>query len=198
MLVTKKAINFTSEAINKKGKIIKFNLLENIKNKNAVLFFWPLDFTFVCPSEILALNNRFDEFQKRNTKIIGISIDSIYVHLAWRNTPIKKGGIGKIKFNMISDIKKEIQKLYKVELKEKGFSIRSTFIIDINGIIRHQSTNDLDLGRNIDEIIRLIDAINFNIENKLLCPAQWKPGMKAIIPNKEGICNYLKYNSNKI
>ncbi len=199
MLVTKKAPNFSSEAINSKGKIIKFNLIENIKNKNTVLFFWPLDFTFVCPSEILAINNRYKEFNKKNTQILGISTDSVYVHLAWRNTPIKKGGIGKIKFYMISDIKKEIQKTYNVELKEKGFSLRATFIIDKNGIIRHQSINDLNLGRNIDEILRLIDAINFNMKNKeLLCPAQWKPGKKTIIPNYEGICNYLKNNSKKI
>ncbi len=198
MLVTKIAPNFKADAVNKDNKIIKINFWELIKNKNTVLFFWPLDFTFVCPSEILAFNNRYTEFSKRKIKLIGISIDSVYTHIAWKNTPIEKGGIGKLKFNLISDIKRKIQKIYKVEYKDIGIPLRATFIIDKNKIIRHQSINDLPLGRNIDEIIRLIDAIDFNTKTKQVCPAQWISGNKGIKPNYKGICKFLKNNHNKI
>ncbi len=198
MLVSKIAPNFLAESINSKNEIKKINLWEKIENKNTILFFWPLDFTFVCPSEILALNNRYKEFSKRNVKLLGISIDSIYTHLAWKNTPINNGGIGKINFTIISDIKRKIQKLYKVKHKETGVSLRATFIIDKNKIIRHQSINDLPLGRNINEIIRLIDAINFVEEKKQVCPAQWNLGNKGIKPNYSGICKFLRKNYKKI
>ncbi len=194
MLINNKAPNFISEAISKNNKIIKkYNLKKKIKNKNCILFFWPLDFSFICPTEILSLNFKYKEFKKRNTKIIGISIDSIYTHLAWKKTKINEGGIGNIKFDMVSDIKKEIQKKYKVEYKN-SFSLRSTFLIDKKRIIRHLSINDLFIGRNIDEIIRLIDAINLYSEKKELCPAQWKENKKTIIPNDKSIKNYLKNN----
>ncbi len=195
MLVGKKAPNFISNAISPDGKIIeKYNFKENNKNYNKVLFFWPLNFTFVCPSEILAFNKRLNEFKIRNTIIIGVSIDSIYSHITWRNTPIEKGGIGKIKFTMISDINKEIQELYNVKHVNTGLSLRATFIIDKNNIIRHQSINDFFIGRNIKEILRIIDVINFHEKNGLVCPAQWKKGKKAIEPNIEGIKKYLQKN----
>ncbi len=194
MLIKKKAPNFIAQAISKKNKIINnYNLKKKIKNKNCILFFWPLDFSFVCPTEILSLNYRYKEFKKRNTKIIGISIDSIYTHLAWKKTPINKGGIGNINFDIVSDITKKIQKKYKVEYKN-SFSFRSTFIIDKKRIIRHLSINDLPLGRNIDEFLRIIDALNIYLEKKELCPAQWIKNKKTIMPNDKSIKNYLKNN----
>ncbi len=198
MLVNKIAPDFNAQGVNKKNKIIKINFWEKINNKNTVLFFWPLDFTFVCPSEILAFNNRYKEFSKRKVKLIGVSIDSVYTHIAWKNTPISNGGIGKLNFDIISDIKRKIQKIYKVEHKDTGTSLRATFIIDKNKIIRHQSINDLPLGRNIDEIIRLIDAINFNATSKKVCQAQWISGDEGITPNYKGICKFLKNNYKKI
>ncbi len=194
MLIKKKAPNFISKAISKNNKIIKnYNFKKKIKNKNCILFFWPLDFSFICPTEILSLNFKYKELKKKNTKIIGISIDSIYTHLAWKRTPINKGGIGNINFDIISDIEKKIQKKYKVGYKN-SFSLRSTFLIDKKRIIRHISINDLPIGRNINEIIRLIDAINLYSEKKELCPAQWKENKKTITPNNKSIKNYLKNN----
>ncbi len=199
MLINKKAPNFTSEAIiNGKDIIKNFNFIKQTKNKYTVLFFWPLDFTFVCPSEIISFQNRYNEFKKRETIIIGCSIDSIYSHLHWINTPIEKGGIGKINFPLVSDIKREIQKYYNVEHKKLGVSLRATFLIDKKSIIRHQSINDLPIGRNIDEIIRIIDALIFYEKNGLVCPAQWKPGKDAINPTKDGIIKYLKKNIKNI
>ncbi len=199
MLVTKKAPNFKAQAINKENKIINFNLKKYTKNNISVLFFWPLDFTFVCPSEIIAINNRYKEFKKRKTKIIGISIDSVYTHIAWKNTNINNGGIGKeINFIMVSDIKREIQKLYNVKSKKTGTSLRATFIIDKNRIIRHESINDFSIGRNIKEIIRIIDALKFISKNNYVCPAQWNNKKEYIVPSHEGICNFLKKNSKKI
>ncbi len=198
MLVTCKTPNFITKAINKYNEIIDFNLYKNTKNKNILLFFWPLDFTYICPSEILAINNRYNKFKKRNTKIIGISIDSIYTHLAWKKTPINKGGIGSIKFNILSDIEKKIQKIYKLKNKNLSIYLRTTIIIDCNKIIRYQSTNDLQIGRNIDEILRIIDAINFNKETKMICPAQWNKKKEGIKETHKSICNFLKKNYKKI
>ncbi len=193
-LITKKAPNFITQAVSKNNKIIEnFNFKKKIKNKNCILFFWPMDFTFICPSEILAFNYKYKEFKKRNTILIGSSIDSVYTHLAWKNTSIENGGIGNIKFNIISDITRKIQNLYKVEYNN-SFSLRATFLIDKNRIIRHISINDLPLGRNIDEILRLIDALNFYCEKKKLCPAQWNLNKKGINPTKEGLKKYFKYN----
>ncbi len=195
MLIKKKAPNFIAKSITPKNNIIKnFNFKKEIKNKNCLLFFWPLDFSFICPTEILSLNYKYKEFKKKNTKIIGISTDSVYTHLAWKNTPIEKGGIGNnIKFNLISDLNKEIQKLYKVNYKN-SYSLRATFLIDKKRVIKHISINDFHIGRNIDEILRLIDAINIYNSSKELCPAQWKINKNTIKPNNKSISNYLKNN----
>ncbi len=195
MLIKNKAPNFISKCVTPNNKILKnFNFKKIIKNKNCVLFFWPLDFSFICPTEILSLNFRYKEFKKRNTIILGVSTDSVYTHLAWKNTKIEKGGIGNnIKFHLISDINKNIQKLYKVNYKN-SYSLRATFIIDKKRIIKHISINDLHIGRNINEIIRLIDAINLYSLNKELCPAQWKTNKNTIKPNKKSISNFLKNN----
>ncbi len=198
MLVTLKAPNFKVKGLDINNKIINFNLYKNIKKKNIILFFWPLDFTYICPSEIISLNNRYNKFKEKNTKIIGISIDSIYTHIAWKNTSINKGGISKIKFIILSDIKRKIQKKYKINNKKFANSLRTTFILDTNKIIRYESTNDLQIGRNIDELLRIIDAINFNQKTKMICPAQWNNKKEGIKETYESTCNFLKKNYKKL
>jgi peroxiredoxin (alkyl hydroperoxide reductase subunit C) len=198
VLVTKPAPDFTAAAIMPNNDINEtFNLKKYIQGKIGVLFFYPLDFTFVCPSEIIAFNNRIEEFKKRNAEIVAISVDSKYAHLAWKNTPINSGGIGKIMFPMVSDITKSIAKDYDVLFGE-AVALRGTFIIDQEGIVRHQIVNDLPLGRNVDEAIRMIDALKFFQEHGEVCPAGWnsgKPGMKA---SSDGVASYLSENSNKL
>ncbi|QJC29015.1 peroxiredoxin [Enterobacteriaceae endosymbiont of Plateumaris rustica] len=199
VLVTKKAPDFNASAVLSNGSIIdNFNFIEFSKNKITVIFFWPLDFTFVCPSEIISFNNHYNDFNKRNVKILGISCDSQFTHSAWRNTPIQKGGIGKIKFVIVSDLKKEIQKKYGIEHPELSIALRASFLIDKKGIIRHQSINDLPFGRNINEIIRMIDALKHYEKYGEVCPAQWKKGKKSIIPTSIGISDYLTNNINEL
>ncbi|MCR3755067.1 MAG: alkyl hydroperoxide reductase, AhpC component [Candidatus Westeberhardia cardiocondylae] len=194
-LVTKKAPDFTAPAIMKNGEIIEnFNLKTFIKNKNAIIFFWPLNFTFVCPTEIIIFNKKYEKLKKRQTKIIGISCDSIYSHQTWRSLPLEKGGIGKIKYPIISDIKKNIINMYEIEHPEKGIALRASFIIDKHGIIRHETINDLQFGRNIDDIIRIIDAIQYYEKHGEVCPAQWKKGDKGIKQTQEDISKYLSEN----
>lgn len=192
--------NFISSAILPSGKIIEdFNLKNYLNNKHkALIFFWPQDFTFVCPTEIIAFNKRLKEFNSRNTKIIGISCDSVYVHNKWRNTEINKGGIGKIDYVMVSDFKKDIQKIYQVEHKELKVALRATFIIDENYIVRYQSINDLPIGRNINEYLRTLDALEFHKKSGKVCPAQWTKEKEGIVPNEEGIINYLTNNHDKL
>lgn len=197
ILVSQKAPDFIASAVMKNGEFIKdFNLSKYIINKYAVIFFWPMDFTFVCPSEIIAFNLKYKEFKKRNTKLIGISCDSEFVHYAWRNTPVKLGGIGKIEYPMIADVKREIQKKYGIEHPDLGIALRASFLIDKNMIVRHQVINDLPLGRNIDEMIRMIDALQFHEKNGEVCPAQWNIGKKGIHPSPQGISKFLSENIN--
>lgn len=199
ILVTKQAPDFNASAVLPDGSIIdNFNLYEYSKNQVTILFFWPLDFTFVCPTEIISLNKHYDSFHKRNIKILGISCDSQFVHQAWRNTPINKGGIGNIKFIMISDITKNIQQSYGIEHPQLGIALRALFLIDKKKIIRHQLVNDLQFGRNINEIIRIIDALEHNEKYGDVCPAQWEKGKKSITPNSKGIINYLSNNINEL
>ena len=194
-LVGKKAIDFTSTAVLQNGHIDEnFRLFNEIKNKYCLLFFYPLDFTFVCPSELIYLSNRIAEFKKRNVETIGISIDSHFSHNAWRNTPIEKGGIGKIKYTLVSDINHKIVKSYGVEHHNAHVAFRAVFIIDKNQNIRIQHVNDLPIGRNIDELIRLIDAIQFHEENGEVCPVNWKKGSEAMVPNQDGVKKYLTKN----
>ncbi|WDI78941.1 redoxin domain-containing protein [Candidatus Purcelliella pentastirinorum] len=195
VMVTYEAPNFIAPAILGNGKLIQnFNMKEYKKNKYAIIFFWPMDFTFVCPSELIAFNKRYKNFKKRNVKLIGISIDSIYVHQQWKKTKISDGGIGEIKYVMVSDIKREIQKSYCIEDKKNGVALRASFLIDKNNIIRHQTVNDLPLGRNIDEILRIIDALQIHEKNGNVCPAQWKKNKQTIKPTLEGITEYLNNN----
>lgn len=199
VLVSRQAPDFIAPAVMNDDKIVKdFHFYKYTLNKYAVVFFWPMDFTFVCPSEIISFNNKYEEFQKRNVKIIGISCDSEFVHNAWRNTPIKMGGIGKIKYPMVSDVKREIQKKYGIEHPNYGIALRGSFLIDRDKIVRHQVINDLPLGRNINEIIRMIDALQFHEQNGEVCPAQWNIGQKGICPTTEGISEYLSKHSKSL
>lgn len=191
MFVTNLAPYFRASAVMADNSINESFILEDyLEGSMGVLFFYPLDFTFVCPTEIIELNKRQQEFKSRNTKVIGISVDSVYSHLAWKNTHISAGGIGNIQYPLVSDLDKSISRSYGVLLNGE-LSLRGTFIIDKKMIIRHSSINDLPIGRNIDEILRLIDAINFADTYGKVCPVQWtntNPGMDATV---DGVKSYL-------
>ncbi|MCO6545427.1 MAG: peroxiredoxin C [Gilliamella sp.] len=198
-LVTRKAPDFTSAAILGTGEITNnFNLSQYINGKYAVVFFWPMDFTFVCPSEIIAFDHRLEEFKKRGVEVIGISMDSEYVHNAWRNTPQDKGGIGEVKFPIVADIKHSIMQAYGIEHPEAGVALRASFFIDKQGIVRHETINDLPIGRNIDEMIRIVDAYQFHEEHGEVCPAQWTKGKKGMQANPNGVASFLKQHADEI
>jgi peroxiredoxin (alkyl hydroperoxide reductase subunit C) len=192
VLVGKQAPDFTATAVMGNNDINKsFNLKGSIAGKYAVIFFYPLDFTFVCPSELIAFNHRLDEFKKRNTEVIGISIDSQFTHLAWKNTPVEKGGIGQVQYPLVADIKHEICKAYDVEFDAAGVAFRGSFLIDRAGVVRHQVVNDLPLGRNIDEMLRMVDALQFTEEHGEVCPAGWNKGKAGMNASPEGVAKYL-------
>ncbi|VFP81916.1 peroxiredoxin C [Candidatus Erwinia haradaeae] len=199
VLVSRIAPDFTASAVLGNGEIIeKFNFLDFTSGKTSVLFFWPMDFTFVCPSELIAFNKRYSEFQKRGTEVIGISLDSVFVHQAWRNTPIHQGGIGSVQYIMVSDIKREIQKSWGIEHPNAGIALRASFLIDQFGIVRHQVVNDLPFGRNINEMLRMIDALQFHEVHGEVCPAQWEKGKDTITPSSDGIAKYLSNNLHQL
>ncbi len=192
ILVGRKAPDFTAATVMANGDINeKFQLSEAIKGKHAWLFFYPLDFTFVCPSELIALDNRINEFTQRNTVVIGISIDSQFTHSAWRKTPINDGGIGPVRYPLVADVNHYICQSYGVEHPTAHIALRGAFLIDTQGIVRSQIVNDLPLGRNIDEMIRLIDAIQFHEKHGDVCPAGWMKGDVGIKPTEEGIADFL-------
>ncbi|MBA8666916.1 peroxiredoxin [Holosporaceae bacterium 'Namur'] len=197
VLVRKEAPNFTAQAVFPDNSIKELNLKEYLKGKYGVIFFYPLDFTFVCPSEILAFSSKAEEFEKRDAKVIGISIDSQFTHLAYRNTPTDKGGIGQVTFPLVSDLTHKIAADYDV-LSDAGVALRGTFLIDKQGIVRHQIINDLPLGRNIEEAIRMVDALQYSEKYGEVCPANWKQGKEAMKPTQEGVAAYLKTNAGKI
>lgn len=192
VLVGRKAPDFTVSAISGTGEIIeKFNFHEHIQGKYGLVFFYPLDFTFVCPSELIALDNRLQEFTSRGVEVITVSIDSHFTHKAYRNTSVKDGGIGPVRFTMAADMNHSICQSYGVEHPVAGVAFRGAFVIDKNGVVRSQIVNDLPIGRNIDELLRVIDAIDFFETHGEVCPAGWqkgKPGMKA---STEGVAAYL-------
>lgn len=191
VLVGKQAPDFTAVAVMGDNSFNEsFNLSAQIKGKYAVIFFYPLDFTFVCPSELLAFDHRLAEFQKRNVEVIGVSIDSHFSHLAWKNTAVNNGGIGQVRYPLVADIKHEICKAYDVEA-EGGVAFRGSFLIDMNGVVRHQVVNDLPLGRNIDEMIRMVDALQFVEEHGEVCPAGWKHGDEGMKASTAGVAEYL-------
>lgn len=198
VLVGKSAPDFTAPAVLGNGEIVdSFNFSEVTKGKKAVVFFYPLDFTFVCPSELLAFNSRYDAFKKRGVEVIGVSIDSHYSHNAWRNTPVNDGGIGPVKYPLVADMTHAICKAYDVE-SEGGVAFRGSFLIDEDGIVRHQVVNDLPLGRNIDEMLRMVDALAFNQEHGEVCPAGWKEGEEGMQDTPEGVAKYLSANANRL
>lgn len=191
-LIGKKAPDFTTAAVLANGEINNhFNLHTEIDKKFAIIFFYPLDFTFVCPSELIAVDNRIEEFHKRNTLIMGVSIDSQFTHNAWRNTPVANGGIGPIKFPLIADVNHQICQAYGVEHPTAHVALRGAFIIDQKGIVRSQIINDLPLGRNVDELLRLIDALEFHEKHGEVCPAGWTKGKTGIQPTTDGIAKFL-------
>ncbi|KAB0667127.1 peroxiredoxin [Oryzomonas japonica] len=189
-LVTQQAPDFTADAVmpdNTFGQIT----LSSLKGKNVVLFFYPLDFTFVCPSEILAFNKKLDEFKKRNTEVIGVSIDSKFTHLAWKNTPVEDGGIGNIQYPLVSDLNKSIAREYGILFNE-SVALRGLFLIDTKGVIRHAVINDLPLGRNVAEALRMVDALQFvETHGDQVCPANWQEGDEAMKATEEGVASYL-------
>jgi len=188
-LVTKKAPEFEAQAVMPDNSFANISL-SSLRGRYVIIFFYPLDFTFVCPSEILAFNRQVEALRKRNCELLGISVDSIYTHLAWKNTPVNEGGIGRIDFPLVSDMAKDISRDYGVLLKD-GVSLRGLFLIDKEGIVRHQLINDLPLGRDVDEAIRMVDALQFTEEHGEVCPANWRPGEDAMKPTPEGVAEYL-------
>jgi len=199
VLVTRQAPDFTSSAVLGNGEIVdNFNFKKHIEGKAAVLFFYPLDFTFVCPSELIAFDHRYEEFKKRGVEVVGVSIDSEFTHNAWRNTPTENGGIGAVKYALAADVKHDIAKAYGIEHPEAGVALRASFLIDKNGVVRHQVVNDLPLGRNIDEMLRMVDALQFHEEHGEVCPAQWEKGKEGMKDSPEGVAKYLKQNADKL
>ncbi|MES9972732.1 peroxiredoxin [Candidatus Thiodiazotropha sp. LNASS1] len=192
VLVGREAPDFLAAAVLGDGTIIdEFDFRQRIKDKYAVLFFYPLDFTFVCPSELIAFDHRLSEFKKRNVEVVGCSIDSHYTHNAWRNTPVNDGGIGPVGYPLVADLNHAICKAYDVETPDGKVAYRGSFLIDKEGIVRHQVVNDLPLGRNIDEMLRMIDALQFNETHGEVCPAGWKEGDAGMKGTPEGVADYL-------
>ncbi len=190
-LVTKKAPDFTATAVMADNNFADLTLKDQ-RGKYVVLFFYPLDFTFVCPSEIIAFDDKIEEFKKRNCEVVAVSVDSHFSHLAWKNTPRKEGGLGQVRFPMVADLKKTISKKYGVLFKEAGIALRGLFLIDKDGVVRHETINDLPLGRNVDEALRVLDALQFTEEHGEVCPANWNPGDEAMKPTAEGVAEYLE------
>ncbi len=199
VLVGREAPDFTAAAVLGNGEIVEeFTLSEHIKDKYAVIFFYPLDFTFVCPSELIAFDHRLDEFKKRNCEVIGVSIDSQFTHHAWRNTPVEKGGIGPVRYPLVADVTHQICQDYGVEHPEAGVAFRGSFLIDRAGIVRHQVVNDLPLGRNVDEMIRMVDALQFHEQHGEVCPAGWQPGQKGMEATPDGVAKFLAEEAEKL
>jgi peroxiredoxin (alkyl hydroperoxide reductase subunit C) len=199
VLVGKQAPDFTVPAVLGNGEIVdSFNLSDAIQGKYAVIVFYPLDFTFVCPSELIALDHRMDDFTSRGVEVIAVSIDSHFTHNAWRNTPIAEGGIGPVNYTMAADMAHSIVKAYDVEAQAPAVAYRGTFLIDQAGLVRHQVVNDLPLGRNMDEIIRMVDALQFHEEHGEVCPAGWTKGDSGMNASPEGVAEYLGSNAENL
>jgi peroxiredoxin 2/4 len=192
VLVGKKAPDFTAKAA-VGNKIVENFTLSSLRGHYVVLFFYPLDFTFVCPTELHAFQEKIQEFKKRNAQIVGCSVDSPHSHLAWLSMPKAKGGIHGIEYPILSDINKTISRDYDVLIAHEGISYRGLFLIDKEGIVRHQVVNDLPLGRSVDETIRILDAwINFELHGEV-CPANWQVGKKTLKPTNEGVEHYFAH-----
>ncbi len=199
VLVGKQAPDFTVPAVLGNGEIVdSFSFSEATKGKYAVIVFYPLDFTFVCPSELIALDHRMDEFTSRGVEVIAVSIDSHFTHNAWRNTAINDGGIGQVRYTMAADIAHTIVKDYDVEAESPAVAYRGSFLIDKTGLVRHQVVNDLPLGRNTDEMLRMVDALQFHEEHGEVCPAGWTKGDAGMDASPKGVASYLSENADKL
>ena len=213
VLVTKEAPDFTATAVMGDNSFKEDFSLSDYKGKYVVLYFYPLDFTFVCPSEIIAFDHRLKDFEARGVQVIGVSVDSHFTHLAWKNTPVNNGGIGQIRYPLVADLTKEISADYGVlmgnvtaeddcgeqfHLLGGAIALRGSFLIDKEGIVRHQVVNDLPLGRNIDEMLRMVDALQFHEEHGEVCPAGWDKSKKAMDASTEGVAAYLAAEADKL
>ncbi|WP_297996471.1 peroxiredoxin [uncultured Campylobacter sp.] len=198
MVVTNKAVDFTASAVLGSNEIVEdFNLYKNIGEKGAVVFFYPKDFTFVCPSEIIAFDHRYQDFKSKGIEVIGVSCDSEFTHLAWKNTPVNAGGIGKVQFPLVSDITKDIARSFDV-LFGNAVALRGSFLLDKDGTVRHAVINDLPLGRNIDEMLRMVDTMLFTNEHGEVCPAGWHKGDAGMKADPKGVAEYLDKNASKL
>ncbi|HBH29089.1 MAG: peroxiredoxin [Desulfofustis sp. PB-SRB1] len=189
-IVTEPAPDFTATAVMPDNSFKEDFNLADYRGQYVLLFFYPLDFTFVCPSEILAFNRELKQFEDNNCQLVGISIDSHFSHFAWKNTPINEGGIGNIGFPLVSDLDKSISRRYQV-LLDSGIALRGLFLLDKEGIVRHQVINDLPLGRNVNEALRMLHALQFTEQHGEVCPANWQQGEDAMKPTREGVSEYL-------
>ncbi len=190
-LVTSPAPEFKAQVVMPDNSFAEKTLSDLRGGKYAVLFFYPLDFTFVCPSEIIAFDKKLAEFKKRNCEVIGVSVDSHFSHWAWKNTPVEKGGIGNVQYPLVADLTKQIAQQYGVLIENAGVALRGLFLIDKAGVIRHAVINDLPLGRNIDEALRMVDALQFTEKHGEVCPANWKEGEDGMKPTADGVASYL-------
>jgi peroxiredoxin (alkyl hydroperoxide reductase subunit C) len=197
VLVAQSAPDFTAPAVMPDGSINEQFSLSGLQGKYVVLFFWPLDFTFVCPTEIIAHDKRFNAFKERDVEVVGVSVDSQFTHAAWRNTAPKDGGIGAVQFPMIADVKHEIAQAYGVE-HPAGVALRASFLIDKEGVVQHQIVNNLPLGRSVDEMLRLVDALQFTEEHGEVCPAGWTKGQDGMTANADGVASYLSAHAEKL
>ncbi len=197
VLVTKQAPDFSAPAVMPDGSIQDDFKLSSLRGKHVVLFFWPMDFTFVCPTEILAHDHRLSLFNQRGVQVVGVSVDSKFTHCAWRNTPIEQGGIGEVRFPMVADIKHEITQAYGVEHAD-GVALRASFLIEKEGVVQHQVVNNLPLGRNVDEMLRMIDALKHYEKYGEVCPAGWQEGKIAMKATAEGVAEYLAAQAEKL
>jgi peroxiredoxin (alkyl hydroperoxide reductase subunit C) len=192
-LVTKEAPNFKAQAV-LENNVIEELELASYRGKYVVLFFYPLDFTFVCPSEIIAFDKKLDKFREKNAEVIGVSVDSQFTHFAWKNTKVEEGGIGQVRYPLVADLSKNISRDYGV-LFDDSVALRGLFLIDKEGIVRHSVINDLPLGRNVDEALRMLDALQFTETHGEVCPANWKEGEDGMTPTAEGVASYLAKHS---
>jgi peroxiredoxin (alkyl hydroperoxide reductase subunit C) len=190
MLVTREAPDFVSAAVMPDDSFKEDFKLSDYRGKYVILFFYPLDFTFVCPSEIIAFDKKLDEFKRKNCEIIGISCDSLNSHLAWKDTPRDRGGIGPIRYPLVADKNLEIAQAYDVLLPQ-GISLRGLYLIDRDGIVRHMVVNDDPLGRNVEEAMRMLDALQFTEKYGQVCPANWHEGEEGMVKSREGVAEYL-------
>ena len=205
ILVGKRAPDFTTQAVHANGEVVDdFNFRSVTNGKYAVLFFYPLDFTFVCPSEILAMSSRTAKLNELGCEVVGVSIDSHHTHFAWRNTPVNEGGIGSVNYTLAADMTRKISKKYGILSKggdsyyPAGVSMRATFVIDQKGIVRHMVVNDEPLGRNMDEVVRIVEALQFFENNGQVCPAGWTTGDDGMVNTPDGVASYLAANADKL